>query len=160
MSFQSISACLALSLAALVALPSPAVAADNKIVSSAICQAMSPAGAQHLQHNGSSLEAVGSDVTVVCPILRDNLSGDMLWVDVRHYRPGGSGGGQVSGSVYSCGSTFGGCSVASQSTAGNNAYTSVFITTSGLPSGDDRYFYYRSVLPEGWKIVSMEYKEQ
>jgi hypothetical protein len=41
---------------------------DGKIISSAICQAMTPNGAEHLRHLGSSLQAVGADVTVICPI--------------------------------------------------------------------------------------------
>lgn len=136
----------------------PGHAADEKITSSAICQAMTPTGAQHLTHLGSSLQAVGTDVTVICPIVRDNLNGKMQSIEVRHLRPGHPSG-QVTGSVYSCDSVFGGCSQISQSTAGSNEYTSIFINTTTLPSSNRHYFYYRSVLPQNWKIVSIKQRE-
>jgi hypothetical protein len=65
---------------------------DGKIISSAICQAMTPNGAEHLRHLGLSLQAVEADVTVLCPIVRDSMGGRMKWVDVRHRRPTGAGG--------------------------------------------------------------------
>jgi hypothetical protein len=132
------------------------VQADNgKIISSAICQAMTPNGAEHLRHLGSSLQAVGADVTVICPIVRDSMGGRMKWVDVRHRRPSGAGGEQVSGRVYSCDATYGGCYNTAQSyTDTSNTFTSVFLDTGSLPFNSDHYFYYRSVLPENWKIVA------
>jgi hypothetical protein len=137
------------------------VQADNgKIISSAICQAMTPNGAEHLRHLGSSLQAVGADVTVICPIVRDSMGGRMKWVDVRHRRPSGAGGEQVSGRVYSCDATYGGCYNTAQSyTDTSNTFTSVFLDTGSLPFNSDHYFYYRSVLPENWKIVAIEYLE-
>lgn len=101
---------------------------DGKIISSAICQAMTPNGAEHLRHLGSSLQAVGADVTVICPIVRDSMGGRMKWVDVRHRRPSGAGGEQVSGRVYSCDATYGGCYNTAQSyTDTSNTFTSVFL---------------------------------
>ncbi len=139
----------------------PALAADGKMISSAICQAMSPAGAEHLMHRGSSLQAVGSDVTVICPIVKDSIGGKLLWVDIRHLRPNGAGGQTVTGRVYSCNSTHGGCWQSGLGTSSSsNQYTSVFLSTDNLPHSSDHYFYYRTVLPEGWKIIAVEYKEQ
>ena len=100
---------------------------DGKIISSAICQAMTPNGAEHLRHLGSSLQAVGADVTVICPIVRDSMGGRMKWVDVRHRRPSGAGGEQVC-RVYSCDATYGGCYNRAQSyTDTSNTFTSVFL---------------------------------
>lgn len=135
-------------------------AADEKMAASAMCHASTPNGAKYLVHNGSSLEATDADVTIVCPILRDNLSGALQWVDVRHLRPNGGAGQQVSGRVYSCDSTYGGCWQTDEASSDNgNTYTSVFADTSGLPAGASHYFYYRSVLPKGWKLISIRYRE-
>jgi hypothetical protein len=139
---------------------SPAHADDGKIVSSAICQAMTPTGADYLIHNGSSLEATGSDVTVICPIVRDSIGGKMKHVEVRHLRPSGAAGQVVTGKVVSCDITYGGCSELSGQSSASNQFTSVAITTTSLPHGGDRVFYYRSILPEGWKIISLEYIEE
>ena len=135
-------------------------AADDKLISSAICQAMTPSGASHLQHNGSSLQAKDVAVTVVCPVVRDNLSGRLQWVHVRHLRPDGAVGQTVSGKVYSCDAAYGGCSESAEvESDSSNSLTSVFIDTSGMSHGADQYFYYRTVLPVNWKIVSFGYRE-
>jgi len=132
---------------------------DGKMLPSTVCKAVYPGGNDHLQHNGSSLQAIGADVSVVCPIVRDSIGGAMKWVDVRYLRPNGDST-KVSGRVYSCDATYGGCnqSALSQSSA-SNQFTSVHIDSAGMPHNGDRYFYYRGVLPEGWKIVAVEYLE-
>jgi hypothetical protein len=136
-----------------------ALAADEKVISSAICQAMTPLGSQHLQHNGSSVQAVGVDVTVVCPIVRDNLDGRLQWVDVRHLRPDDGAGQKVSGKVFSCNAASGGCSEKAAESSASNVFTSVHVDTHTMPKGKDQYFYYRMVLPKDWKIVSIKYRE-
>jgi len=138
----------------------PALADDGKMISSAICQAMSPWGVDHLTHNGSSLQAVGGNVTVICPVVKDSIGGDLNWVDVRHLRPPNGAGQVVTGRVYSCDATGGGCFMTGlgQSSA-VNLYTSVHLTTTNLPSSDKYYFYYRSDLPQDWKIAAFEYVE-
>lgn len=139
----------------------PAYADDEKLISSAICQAMTPTGAAHLRHNGSSLEAKDVPVTVICPVIRDSVTGRLKWVEVRHLRPSGAAGQQVAGKVYSCDAAHGGCSETSEAhTDNSNEFTSVFVDASNLPSGRDRYFYYHSVLPVNWKIVSFGYLEE
>lgn len=141
-------------------LPLGVQAKDRKIISSAICQAMTPDGAAKLRHNGSSLEAVDVGVTVICPIIKDQ-HGPMQLVEVRHLKPSGPANNvEVSGEVFSC-STTGGCSVAKQ-TIQQGAPTglrSMIFNPLNLPDGDDRYYYYKSVLPANWKIVAFIYRQ-
>ena len=149
-----------LAMASLLVLSAPAVADDGKMISSAICQAMSPWGVDHLTNNGSSLQAVGGNVTVICPIVKDSLGGTMNWVDVRHLRPPNGAGQVVSGRVHACSAVDGGCFQSPlSSTSSSNQFTSVHPTTTSLPHSSDFYFYYRSDLPQDWKIIALEYEE-
>jgi len=137
--------------------PALASGADRKIISSAICQAMTPAGAAQLRHNGSSLEALEVDVTVICPIIKDN-HGPLQSVEVRHKRPENNQSpfaSTVSGQVFSCSSN-GGCSVTSENStsSGGSLFRSIIFNPLNLPGGNDRYYYYKSVLPKKWKIVA------
>jgi hypothetical protein len=150
-----------IAIAGLLLVSAPAAfASDGKMISSAICQPMSPWGVEHVWHNGSSLQAQGGAVTVICPIVKDSIGADLNWVDVRHLRPPNGAGQVVTGRVYSCNATYGGCFASSLSqSSSSNTYTSVHVTSNGLPNASDDYFYYRSDLPEDWKIASVEYNE-
>lgn len=135
-----------------------ASAGDRKHATSTICQGMTKAGRDLLKYNGSSLEAVGADVTVMCPIIRDNTVGKMRFIEVRFKRKNGDSS-EVKGKVISCNSAFGGCESRSASTSSINVFTSTNIDTRNLPHSIDHYFSYEAILPDGWKIVSVEWDE-
>ncbi len=150
---------LAIACAALLGYSGAATGDDRKHVASGICVAETASGASKLRHRGSSLEAVGGDVDVICPILKDRKK--VKWVAVRHLRPSGSTAARVvKGVVMSCNSTQGGCRQSKTvSTSAKNKFTSVHVETGDLPSGDNYYYFYKSKLPKGWKIVSVQYVE-
>ncbi len=63
-----------------------ALADDGKMISSAMCKAMTPNGVEYLMHKGSSLLADGTAVTVVCPIIKDRIGKKLKSVEVRYKR--------------------------------------------------------------------------
>ena len=140
-------------------------ATDRKIMSSAFCQGMTDAGRALLQYNGSSLRAGSSDVTVVCPILRDNTVGGLREFRITFKKSSASDRRQATVQFFSCNGDFGGgCrSKPKTTTSSNTDFTSAAPTRSeleSLPHGDKHYYYFRTVLPSGWSIVFIRYTEE
>ena len=134
-------------------------ATDKKIVSSTVCQGVTSQDRAKLQYNGSSLEAVGASVSVVCAILRDSSMSKMTFISVRFKRKDGDPQ-KLTGVVHSCDAGSGGCAKADASTGTDNQFTSTIVDTRKLPHTEDHYFTYRVTLPAGWKLVNIEYQEE
>lgn len=137
-------------------------ATDKKIASSTVCQGVSPEDRANLKYNGSSLEAVGASVSVVCAIIRDSSMSKMNFISVRFKRKDGDTQ-KLTGVVHSCDSAHGGCEKAdAQTGTGNlgNAFTSTHVETAHLPHSENDYFTYRVTLPAGWKLVNIVYQEE
>lgn len=156
--FSSTFAALCVILAIQLFVTGSAFAGDRKHATSTICQGMSKEGRDALRYNGSSLEAVGKDVTVMCPIIRDNTTGRMRYVSVRFLRKTGDYTA-VRGTVLSCNAAYGGCVSKSSDSSSTNTFTSTYIDTRNMPHTKNHYFSYKTVLPEGWKIVSVMWDE-
>lgn len=149
----------------IMAFSSAHAATDRKILSSAFCQGTTNAGRPLLRYNGSSLRASGADVTVVCPILRDNTSGGLLEFRVTFKKSSRSDSRRADVQFFSCNGDFGGgCeSRTKRTTSSNHEFTSAAPTRSelaSLPHGDKHYYYLRTVLPDGWSIVFIRYTEE
>lgn len=131
---------------------------DEKIASSAVCEGMSEAGRKLLQFDGSSLLATTADVTVICPIVRDKITGKLSFVNLRLLRPEGDNS-RVSGKIFSCDMAFGGCFSQTSSTDTSGQFSSIAMHTPNLRSGPNQYYYFRLVLLKNWKIVGLQWKE-
>ena len=152
--------CISLLMALLeLSIAAPVVAAtDKKIASSTVCQGVSAQDRERLRYNGSSLEAVGGSVSVVCAIIRDSSMSKMNFINVRFKRKDGDTQ-KLTGVVHSCDGTSGGCSQADARTDDGNLFTSTHVETAHLPHAEDHYFTYRVTLPAGWKLVNIVYQE-
>jgi hypothetical protein len=143
---------------------------DKKIASSTVCQGVSPQDRANLRYNGSSLEAVGAHVEVVCAIIRDSSMSKMNFIEVRFKRKNGdlfSDGrpATVTGVVHSCDSEDGGCEKKEVTTRTGqlnniNDFVSTKVETPDLPHSSAHYFTYKVTLREGWKLVRIMYQEE
>jgi hypothetical protein len=135
-------------------------ATDKKIVSSTVCQGVTPEDRANLRYNGSSLEAVGASVDVVCAIVRDSTESRMNYIEARFLRPAAGAGDRLTGTVHSCEGQDGGCEKKEAKTDDGNNWTSTAVDTRGLPHSSSHYFTYRVTLFEGWKLVYIHYQEE
>lgn len=157
-------------LAALVTLAAlPAVAAtDTKILPGAICQPNNPADLNNLRYWGRGVEAVGKDVELVCPIVRDSTLSGLKRVEVRFQR--GFDQAVVFNGVFhleflSCSDEkfANPCFVSKKHespSGGNNPTSASMDGFDGVPMGSDRSFSIKTVLPRGTLLKSVRYTEK
>jgi hypothetical protein len=152
-------------------LVTPSFASDKKIVGGGVCQPENPQDSANLRYFARGVQAIGKDVLVNCYITRDNSASKLRSINVRYQRsfdpiPQGQPkfSGTFTGTIFSCGNLEIGnpCTGKSgESPPGGNDPTSVSITVgNALPHDDNRYYVYKSKIPEGTVLKSLTYVEE
>jgi hypothetical protein len=155
-------------LAAMPPLPAHA-ATDRKILHGTICQPENPADAAQLRYTGRGLHALGADVQLVCPIVRDSTLSGLTFLQVRFQRGFGNEVVDFPGRKFrieflSCSDKDIGNACRSSglhaSDDGNNPTSAPITTFDGIPMDEDRAFSVKTTLPKGTVLKSITYVEK
>ncbi len=165
----------ALLAAAAAATATPALAGtDRKIVSATLCQPEHPSDRDNVRYMARGVQAVGKDVMITCPLLRDSTLSGIKSLTASFQRgtaapvlgtplPGGNRA--FEGMLFSCSmldfvTAQAGCDTAKGSSdAGQMPVHSLSINGSALAHGDKRYYAFKVKLFDGTVLKSLTYTE-
>ncbi len=161
-------------------------ATDKKIISGSICQPERPADRANLEYFARGLRAIGKDVELVCPIVRDSTLSKINFVEVRYqrdflkFKPGSCDAKHPKddhlppnykdtclfhGEFWSCSNGEPGEADCKKKDGlspigAANDPTSVKIGTENLPHDEDNYYVYKTTLPKDTLLKSLTYQEE
>ena len=142
---------------------------DRKIISGIACQPERPEDRANLKYFARGVQAVNKDVLINCPVTRDSTVSALKIFEVRYQRgfappaPNHLLNRKFTGVLFSCSNNANGnpCVASPEADSSrSNDPTSVIFNPVELPSGDDRYYVYKTILPKDAVLKSLRWTEK